>query len=213
MPTEVSETDAPAVGSRRPPLAADIHEQDGAYLRALPGQGAREIARDVRLVGDRLRRRGRAPDTGGHPPGGALSELEPLLNSSGHVPDGQQRKWDEQRPILLRQPSAASRRCSRQLPSRPQPQPQPQLSPPRAFPLPQQQQISTTMMDEPQAGTIVVSVVEAHDCHLALRHSMRPASKGSLAAEKNCREGKISSPSRDVSGGAPPGRENGGSYV
>ena len=67
--------------------------------------------------------------------------------------------------------------------------------------------------DEPQAGTIVVSVVEAHDCHLALRHSMRPASKGSLAAEKNCREGKISSPSRDVSGGAPPGRENGGSYV
>ena len=33
---------------------------------------------------------------------------------------------------------------------------------------------------------------------------MRPASKGSLAAEKNCREGKISSPSRDVSGGAPP---------
>lgn len=28
----------------------------------------------------------------------------------------------------------------------PQPQPQPQLLPPRAFPLPQQQQISTTMM-------------------------------------------------------------------
>jgi len=31
-------------------------------------------------------------------------------------------------------------------PSLPHPQPQPQLLPPRAFPLPQQQQISTTMM-------------------------------------------------------------------
>ena len=27
--------------------------------------------------------------------------------------------------------------------------------------------------DEPQAGTFVVSVVKAHDCHLTLRHSMR----------------------------------------
>ena len=34
--------------------------------------------------------------------------------------------------------------------------------------------------DEPQAGTVVVSVVKAHDCHLALRHSMRRTSFGSL---------------------------------
>ena len=27
--------------------------------------------------------------------------------------------------------------------------------------------------DEPQAGTVIVSIVKPHDCHLALRHSMR----------------------------------------
>ena len=36
--------------------------------------------------------------------------------------------------------------------------------------------------DDPQAG--VVSVVKAHTCHLALRHSMRPAGIWSLAIGK-----------------------------
>ena len=37
--------------------------------------------------------------------------------------------------------------------------------------------------DDPQAG-VVVSVVEAHVCHLALRHSMRRWLRESLAIEK-----------------------------
>ena len=39
--------------------------------------------------------------------------------------------------------------------------------------------------DDPQAGAVVVSVVEAHVCHLALRHSMRAGPEQGLAAEKN----------------------------
>ena len=27
--------------------------------------------------------------------------------------------------------------------------------------------------DEPQAGTVVVSIAKTHNCHLTLRHSMR----------------------------------------
>ena len=46
------------------------------------------------------------------------------------------------RPIF---PAADQQQPLPQL-SLPQPHPQPQLLPPRAFPLPQQQQISTTMM-------------------------------------------------------------------
>ena len=70
--------------------------------------------------------------------GGAAAEL-------GAVPDGSKENGTntphflrsrQQQPLL--QPSLPH--------PQPQPQPQPQLLPPRAFPLPQQQQISTTMM-------------------------------------------------------------------
>ena len=78
LPTEVSEKML-RHREQATATAADIHEQDGAYLRRCR-ENAREIARDSGLVGDRLRRRGRAPDSGGHPPGGAGSRVEPLLN-------------------------------------------------------------------------------------------------------------------------------------
>ena len=38
--------------------------------------------------------------------------------------------------------------------------------------------------DEPKAGTVVVSVVKPHDCHLALRYSMRQIPFGSLTGIK-----------------------------
>ena len=50
MPTEVSEKML-RHREQATATAADIHEQDGAYLRRCR-EGAREIARDLRLVGD-----------------------------------------------------------------------------------------------------------------------------------------------------------------
>jgi hypothetical protein len=38
--------------------------------------------------------------------------------------------------------------------------------------------------DKPQAGTVVITVVKAHDCHLTLRHSMRRILWRSLAFRK-----------------------------
>ena len=79
LPTEVVGEDAPAAGGRRPPPHADIHEQDGAYLRRCR-EGAREIARDLGWIGDRLRRRGRRPGQWRTSAGRCSRRVEPLLN-------------------------------------------------------------------------------------------------------------------------------------
>ena len=133
LPTEVSEK----MLRHREQATATGHSRAGRGLSPpLPGGRPRDCPGSG-LVGDRLRRRGRAPDNGGHPPGGALSGG--AAAELGAVPDGSKENGTntphflrsrQQQPLL--QPSL--------------PHPQPQLLPPRAFPLPQQQQISTTMM-------------------------------------------------------------------
>ena len=102
MPTEVTEK----MLRRREEAtatAADIHEQDGDYLRRCR-ESARRIAGGSEVVRHRLRPGRHAPDGGGHPPGGP----RPGGAAAGiAAPMGGTRKWGA-RPHLRAASAAAA---------------------------------------------------------------------------------------------------------